>query len=1266
MASSRDITINPFSCSFCRNEDLDVLHACTSKQCAQSAAYCYNWCKTCWTASPCNQPNHKSCWEYHFSAPPGHFTLLPDLAHRPVTVKHQLLVEDILGMSDSDAQVQHLNDRAARWFIADPKRDNGEGVLYVMNRFDYLCPQGQGGHPPRQHPALVSFIGSTGSGKSSLIRGLAKVNPDEKGQKLGVVTADCPVARSTRHTDFAKATTAGVHLYKDPFRGTEEEPLLFADCEGFSAGAAVPEALRAGAPTSESQDELDDRVQQRVIIKLSSYARAPAAGIEDLYARFLYAFSDVVCFVTRTESEITMQMQKLLEWAARSHRTSINETPKRTLIIIWNQLTIHKPGHMDEKVVTEVLFHGCGEVWKNSPELRDIYNEANKPENPPETHILTTRDFLLKYFQSIRVCYVPVKTAVRADEFLRQHRVLRTIIEESSRMAVTARRTSWMQRSTQDLYRLLPLAFEHFATRDDPFDFYLAARRDEPRPREMEDHIMNLLRHMKDAGVFTGPCFSSIVALSLANDSLSPRSLLVNPKDLWEGSGNNSSIGYRDICERGIRMFWEEHARCGFSMNGRRCCLLLIGHASGATHRDEKGLDIQHGQFDPRNYQEIITLAVDEIGVEFQTQLLVLCGADEPRKPPAPNILAHRKSTLTGRSGDLTNIWKQLRSNKTCFACLKEVPDHVLPCLHTFCETCVRDFGKGSDTKAGEWVMEECPLCRSSWVDPQKIQTRPLGAGVRLLTLDGGGVRGILEIAILKEIERKTGLGLPILSYFDLVTGTSTGGIISLGLVMKGLDLDTMAEKFKEISKATFQFKRGIENQAIQVLTGSRWVQGALLIAGLLPSLYRTAPLREELSEALGRDMTMFGAPKVTGKQRKTRVAVTSVKNSGHTSTIITNYNHRILAKAGRAKRERAEPGSPVDEDEPDDWDQLERDEKDEDELKAWEAGLATAAAPFYFKSYKKAVNSTETEYWDGGITENNPVRVATKEYHKIWPGSHLDILVSIGTGITEERDRLPGLLGLSALRVLVTSYLENISGETIWGHFRKEPEYDRSVYHRLNLYLGKEGCRLDEWGKMESLEAKLKKAMEPPGEDSIPVPTPLSPNTSIGTGLNPAEPRQYSAQTLRNRVGHIAQCLVASLFFFRPQKYEADFRSNKVLHKLHGVISCRLRAGEPKIRNLIPRLDSFHVTESSNGQFATAAMGKIVPIKDELRTAVMSGKPFEIPYTLETFEPSSREQMIWAKFGGESRGVRVRSVFTEAISGFPRTLNNLKAEIFP
>jgi predicted acylesterase/phospholipase RssA len=67
------------------------------------------------------------------------------------------------------------------------------------------------------------------------------------------------------------------------------------------------------------------------------------------------------------------------------------------------------------------------------------------------------------------------------------------------------------------------------------------------------------------------------------------------------------------------------------------------------------------------------------------------------------------------------------------------------------------------------------------------------GSCTRALSIDGGGVRGIIPALILAEIERRT--GKPIADQFDVIAGTSTGAIVALGLA-RPADDDARAPKF--------------------------------------------------------------------------------------------------------------------------------------------------------------------------------------------------------------------------------------------------------------------------------------------------------------------------------------------------------------------------------------------------------------------------------------------------------------------------------------
>src|SRR5580700_7112905 len=73
---------------------------------------------------------------------------------------------------------------------------------------------------------------------------------------------------------------------------------------------------------------------------------------------------------------------------------------------------------------------------------------------------------------------------------------------------------------------------------------------------------------------------------------------------------------------------------------------------------------------------------------------------------------------------------------------------------------------------------------RSAGAIPQRRvpQAWPKDRRFRILSIDGGGIRGIFPAAVLAGLERRFTGGRSIANYFDLIAGTSTGGILALGL----------------------------------------------------------------------------------------------------------------------------------------------------------------------------------------------------------------------------------------------------------------------------------------------------------------------------------------------------------------------------------------------------------------------------------------------------------------------------------------------------
>ena len=77
----------------------------------------------------------------------------------------------------------------------------------------------------------------------------------------------------------------------------------------------------------------------------------------------------------------------------------------------------------------------------------------------------------------------------------------------------------------------------------------------------------------------------------------------------------------------------------------------------------------------------------------------------------------------------------------------------------------------------------------------------------RILSLDGGGLMGAFSASVLATLERTTGRRL--VDHFDLITGTSTGGIIAIGLGM-GASAEQILRFYEEQGAAIFPPAKGV------------------------------------------------------------------------------------------------------------------------------------------------------------------------------------------------------------------------------------------------------------------------------------------------------------------------------------------------------------------------------------------------------------------------------------------------------------------------
>lgn len=71
------------------------------------------------------------------------------------------------------------------------------------------------------------------------------------------------------------------------------------------------------------------------------------------------------------------------------------------------------------------------------------------------------------------------------------------------------------------------------------------------------------------------------------------------------------------------------------------------------------------------------------------------------------------------------------------------------------------------------YQLSRCPLC--SQASETSVRVKPATAGLRVLSIDGGGIRAAIPIQFLCALEKAIGLDMPIQEHFDLAYGTSSG-----------------------------------------------------------------------------------------------------------------------------------------------------------------------------------------------------------------------------------------------------------------------------------------------------------------------------------------------------------------------------------------------------------------------------------------------------------------------------------------------------------
>jgi len=219
---------------------------------------------------------------------------------------------------------------------------------------------------------------------------------------------------------------------------------------------------------------------------------------------------------------------------------------------------------------------------------------------------------------------------------------------------------------------------------------------------------------------------------------------------------------------------------------------------------------------------------------------------------------------------------------------------------------------------------------------------------VKILAIDGGGIRGIIPATVLAHIEQLT--GRPIAQLFDLVAGTSTGGILALGLTIP---------KTAEAGLYTAQhFVEMYEREGPRIFSRSI-VRKLFAVDNLTWKKYSSKGIEQVLRDYFG-DARLGDA--------LTKVVITSYE---------IERRFPFFFKSTNACQ------------------------RPDYDFPARDVARATSAAPSYFEPFKLLTGTASDHYTliDGGVFANNPAACALVEARSLYPDAISYLIVSLGTG---------------------------------------------------------------------------------------------------------------------------------------------------------------------------------------------------------------------------------------------------------------------------
>ncbi|KAJ7924282.1 FabD/lysophospholipase-like protein [Mycena leptocephala] len=300
--------------------------------------------------------------------------------------------------------------------------------------------------------------------------------------------------------------------------------------------------------------------------------------------------------------------------------------------------------------------------------------------------------------------------------------------------------------------------------------------------------------------------------------------------------------------------------------------------------------------------------------------------------------------------------------------------------------------------------------------------------GLRLLSLDGGGIRGLSMLIILEDLmwKLKVAEDLPDVphpcDYFDLIGGTSTGGLIALMLGRLRMSVKDAVKAYGELSKEVFS---DVKSQGSDGKFKASKLEKA--IKGIVGAHSASQDPEEGMKDT---------------RENTCKIFVCMMNTA--------NMSRPVLFRTYNTTNHPAM------------------------DCTIWQAGQATSAAPTFFKQIQIGPLGIEEAFVDGGMGQNNPIAALLLEAQVIFPDRQIACIISLGTGQPHtiknpKSSLLKGVFPLDIIEAIKGIAADCEKQHQLFAHYFEPVPH---VYFRLNVEQGMQDIWLNHWERLSDVAA--------------------------------------------------------------------------------------------------------------------------------------------------------------------------------------------------